>query len=290
MLQVDTLYCFFSTPPPSGVLRHVIRLAEALNAPVCVLRREGDPERSLARLSRARRRVQTAHPVGLEEQVVSDDPTEAAQRIRAHAREHPGAALLLTVPGPSPDTTPSGAAPLLGGTFAQALACRSGLPVYVFGETPSLGDTRRLLVFTSLSEAAPDVLEQAALLASVSGASIALLHVIDRSPYVALTPVDRLSLEGPTLAEWQARRRLRAVVRASQVLDVPIQTHLRFGEPADEIVALARQDDVGAVVLPIRNCDADPEQPFGSVAGRVLRRVDAPFLLVPSSEEVLDTS
>lgn len=58
--------------------------------------------------------------------------------------------------------------------------------------------------------------------------------------------------------------------------------HVRFGDPADQICALAEAERVGLIVLPCRNQRSRLSRMFnGSVAESVVRRAPCPVLVIP---------
>jgi nucleotide-binding universal stress UspA family protein len=172
-----------------------------------------------------------------------------------------------------------GPVPPLAAATTKDVVERLDRPTLVVGGSER-EEIRRILVATDLSDRSFDALRHATALAATYGAGVDLLHVIDTSPYVALTPTDRLSLGRTTLPERQARRRLRHFLQEGRLADVPIDTRLAFGEPADQVARVVNEGTVDLLVLASHGASARPERPLGRVADRVLRRVTCPVFLV----------
>ncbi|MEF8939322.1 MAG: universal stress protein [Salinivenus sp.] len=187
----------------------------------------------------------------------------------------------LVVTAPPADRGPI---PPLADPRTQALLKGLSCSVLVTGENVPAA-TRHLLLPTDLSDATRPVLDCATTLAPLYDASIDLLHVIEAAPYVALTPVDRLSLSGPSFPERRARRRLNALMEAADA-PVSLEPHVAYGDPVDQISRFVNRHDVDLMVLPAWGERTPPSTSLGSVADRVLRRVACPVLLArprPSS-------
>ncbi len=131
----------------------------------------------------------------------------------------------------------------------------------------------RLLVPTDFSAPAQTALNCAIHLASAGNASISLLHVIETTPYVALTPVDRLSLGRPSVAEYRAERRLTTVLNEASSADVPVTTHIEYGAPAHQIPHFIDHNDIDLTVMA-------PESTPSPVSERLLQQASGPVLFV----------
>jgi Universal stress protein family. len=108
--------------------------------------------------------------------------------------------------------------------------------LFVTAQATPLTSPQRLLVPTDFSGHAKAALEYAGEIASASDASIQLLHVIETTPYVALTPMDRLSMGPSSVPEHRAQRRLKALLDHEMPSGIPVETHLKYGTPADQIL------------------------------------------------------
>jgi nucleotide-binding universal stress UspA family protein len=231
-----------------------------------------------------RRQVGTLVPDGpVTTHVVSvpDEPAAARRAIRDVMAERGDGLLILDAP---PDR---GAVPPLADDWTRALVAELDAPLFVANEAARPDAVETILVPTDLSDESMHTLRHATELADGYDASVVLLHVIDTSPYVALTPVDRLSLGSTTLTEHRAHRRLQQFLRVAQPPDVPIQTRIAFGEPADCIAHAVTEQAVDLLVLASHGAGDGPEPSLGPVADRVLRRVACPTILVRAGDRSL---
>jgi nucleotide-binding universal stress UspA family protein len=140
----------------------------------------------------------------------------------------------------------------------------------------------RILVPTDLSDASRSALAWAARLAAACDATIDLLHVLEATPYVALTRMDRLSMTPGSFPERRARRQLSAFLSEGPALEGPLEPHVAYGDPADQISRFLRRHAPGLTVLAAHGAGAGPapDAPVGPVADRVLRRVTTPLFLI----------
>lgn len=173
-----------------------------------------------------------------------------------------------------------GPVPPLSAASVGSLIERLDCSVFVVSEEAPFEEIEHILVPTDLSLPSILALRHAIGLASLYGATVELLHVMDRCPYVALTTKDQLSLGGRTLIEHRAHRRLQQVVRREEIAGVSVHPHLGFGTPADKIVHCVTQEAIDLLVLSSHGTSSPSRQPFGRVADRVLRRVTCPLFLV----------
>jgi nucleotide-binding universal stress UspA family protein len=151
--------------------------------------------------------------------------------------------------------------------------------VFAVERRADLASLHRILIPTDLSASTRTALRYATMLVETYDASIDLLHVIDGGPYVALTPVDRLSLGDTSFPERRARRQLASLLD-SLALEGSTVTHFAYGNPSDQIVHFVNEHPVDLMILPSsRNCTPS-HSPLGPVADRVLRRVTCPTLVV----------
>ncbi|MFP4229091.1 MAG: universal stress protein [Salinivenus sp.] len=145
------------------------------------------------------------------------------------------------------------------------------------GTTP---DTiQHILVPTDFSAAAVESVHCALGLASIYNARVVLLHVVEESPYIALTRRDRLSMGPAALPQYRARRRLQQCIRAQGAQEVPVDRQIRLGAAAEQIGEAAGQEDIDLLVLAARGAGAVDGAALGSVAERVLQRVSGPLFL-----------
>lgn len=279
MPPLKRILCLVSTEPPlSTALRHAVHLACAFGATLHAVPLEETAPDGLRAAAREAAPADCRDALDLHVEAPASSDGALSDTPRAYADELDAD---LVVTGPPADRGPI---PPSADPRTQALL--TGLPcsVLVTGEnTPAA--TRHLLLPTDLSDATRPVLDCATTLAPPYEASIDLLHVIETAPYVALTPVDRLSLSGPSFPERRARRRLNALMEEADT-PVSLEPHVAYGDPVDQISRFVNRHDVDLMVLPARGERTPPNSSLGSVADRVLRRVTCPVLLArprPSS-------
>jgi nucleotide-binding universal stress UspA family protein len=85
--------------------------------------------------------------------------------------------------------------------------------------------------------------------------------------------------------------RLRPDVETLERAGFPVRTLVRFGDPAEEIVAVADGEDVDMVVIATHGRSGLRRALMGSVAETVLRRLVIPVMMVrPQPLEVPDAA
>jgi nucleotide-binding universal stress UspA family protein len=281
MLPIDPLLC----PVPeiqsaAAALHQAAHLACAADATLHVLpgsaaTRDAVPDALRTALPADRH---AALDVTVAEPLTANDGTVEATRAYAKAA---GIALVVT------DTPPDrGPIPPLAAPAVQALVERIDCSVFVVARRRPLPAPRRILVPTDLSASAQTALTHATALAARGDPAVDLLHVIEAVPYVALTRMDRLSLSSTSFPERRARRRLAAVLDAAPAPNVPIEVHLEYGDPADQIGRVVNRLGTDLMVLSSRSPGKGGG--LGPVADRVLRRVTCPLLLVRPDPDAAD--
>ena len=177
-----------------------------------------------------------------------------------------------------------GPVPLLATDMPQALVRQLPRPIFIVEHEGDPGAIQRLFLPTDLSARTLQAFRYAVSLARLYDAAVDVLHVIESAPYVALTPMDRLSLGVMTLAECRARHRVHAFLQGEEPADVQVRSHILHGNAADQIGRFADRADADLMVLAVDGADAGRENPFGAVGARVLRQVTCPLVLVPEPE------
>lgn len=153
------------------------------------------------------------------------------------------------------------------------------MPVFVAAHADAPSSVRRILVPVDFSEHAREALQHAKFLADSYGASIDVLHVIERPQYVALNPTDMLAFSDATLTERKTRRRIQSFLDETNGVSVPARFHLAHGNAADQIVNFTGEHPIDLVVLSTHGVIGRPQHPLGTVADKVLRRAACPILL-----------
>lgn len=151
--------------------------------------------------------------------------------------------------------------------------------------------TERILVPVDFSAHSLLALAHGKELAALHGASIVLLHVVERRSYPAFygAPVD-LSVPGsvPELVP-------RAEAALGRFFDeppgpaVPFETRVASGRPASEILTTAATEEVDLIVLATHGLTGLRNLLFGSTAEEVVRRAGCPVFTVRSFGKSLIT-
>lgn len=274
MLRVNHLLSLLASPDASSAaLRRGVALASSLGATLHVMTQEAGGELGL---KTTLREIQERFGDRVVDVQIAPSLAEAKnpQSALQHYVEEEEVDLLVVDP-----PADRGPVPPMAATASKAIVEHLDRPTFFVGEARRTEGRSHILVVTDLSDRSFDVLRHAAELATDCDATVTLLHVVDASPYVALTPIDRLSLGRKSLSEQRARHRLEKFVRRAELADVSIHTRLAFGEPADRIVRCLNEGGIDLLVLGTHGAGAaDP--PLGHVADRVLRRVTCPVFLV----------
>jgi nucleotide-binding universal stress UspA family protein len=171
-----------------------------------------------------------------------------------------------------------------GDRWGKTLGAQLDCSIFMADACSEPDQVNRILVPTDLSAASVNTLKHAVEVATCYEASIVLLHVLEANPYVALTPMDRLSLGATTLSEHRARRRLHRIVKKAGAGGCGVRSRITFGTPADQIARFVDENEVDLLVLSSRRADSDPDCPLGPVADRLLRRLPCPLFLVRAPE------
>lgn len=284
MLRLDHLLCLVSpVSSPGPALRQALHLAAACDATVHVMSvSEAAPQRRVREaVAGAKERLGLSVPVEVHAEGEADG-REATLRAVEEAAEKTGAELVVSDPLPAP-ADPSSGTPPWASVLRRQLAC----PIFMADACTDPDRVKQVLVPTDLSAASAHTLKYAVKVASCYDAAIVLLHVLEASPYVALTPIDRLSLGATTLSEHRARRRLQRLVREAGAEGADIRSHIAFGTPADQITRFVDESAVDLVVLSVRAGGASSEGGLGAVADGLVRRLGSPLVLVRAAETPL---
>lgn len=163
------------------------------------------------------------------------------------------------------------------------LITQSALPLLVTRDpTADTAPFQRVLAPIDFSRHAQHGLAHAKLIAELYGATLDVLHVLERPPYVALNTMDLLALSDAQLPERRALRRARALLNNTTGPPFDARFHVTHGDPAQEITAFARNYENDLVVLSSHGSTGQSQHPVGTVAEKLIRRLDIPFFLVRS--------
>lgn len=164
-------------------------------------------------------------------------------------------------------------------TLTQRLA----LPVHIVGaSTVAAQPFRRVLAPIDFSRHARQGLAHARLLAVLFDATLHVLHVLERPPYVALNSTDLLALSDAKLPERRALRRAKTLLDDTTGPPVETQFHVTHGDPAREIAAFADEPESDLLVLSSHGSTGQSDHPLGTVTEKLVRRIDASIFLINS--------
>lgn len=203
---------------------------------------------------------------------------DVARAIVEHAQELHADVIALTTHGSG------GLRGFLFGSIAQQVLSASVTPVLVARPEVKLAHSGPLLVALDGGREAEQALPAALMLALASGVPLQLLRVVrttgvERGPAAAVTTFMPSASAALLDIEEQEAGAYLASLAARLPAGVTVRTTVRRGEPADEIVRVARQTAC-RMLLATTHGKAGLESVFaGSVIPRVLPRLAAPLLL-----------
>ena len=131
----------------------------------------------------------------------------------------------------------------------------------------------KILYATDYSDESRHALSVATALARATGAGLLIVHVSPYEPY----PVGELFDEEPKPSPIDLDP-LREVVPLDP--EVPFGHRLVYGEPAEEIVKLAREENTAMIVIGTRGATGLTHLLTGSVAEAVIRQAPCPVVAV----------
>lgn len=256
--------------PSSAALQQATALANAFGARLDVGRVEGVPPQAVDTALRAAEGL-VADPPGITRWGTHGGPDGSMDALADYVEETNVDLIVTDTPADR------GPIPLLAAPSLRPLVRRLTCSLLVVEQQTPLPAPERILVPTGLSPLTHTALEYALTLADPAHTTIDLLHVLQTVPYVALTRMDRLALSPMSFPERRARHQLNAFLDAPN-LSVPVETHVEYGDPADQIGRFLHHRPADLMMLAAHDTDASP--PLGPVADRVLRRGTCPLLLL----------
>ena len=138
-----------------------------------------------------------------------------------------------------------------------------------------------ILVTTDFSEAALKGVESARELSSALGAKLHVVYVADL-PLPSLTFSSEFHRHEIQQEHLKSAERELAVYRQEHLAGLDVQTHLREGHAAEEIVACAEEVGADLVVIATHGYGSVAKLLFGSTALRVLHKSPCPVVAVRS--------
>jgi nucleotide-binding universal stress UspA family protein len=138
---------------------------------------------------------------------------------------------------------------------------------------------QRILVPVDFSDSSARALRHAAELATESGGTLAIVHVVP-ADYGWLGIGRGESRDLDRSLQRQAADRLRAFADEHVAHNVAADLEVRIGQPAEEIVLAARESKCDSIVLSTRGLTGLDRYLIGSVADRVARLAPCPVVLM----------
>jgi len=142
---------------------------------------------------------------------------------------------------------------------------------------------KRILVATDFSGGVTEALTHAAELGREYEGSLVLLHVVD-SRYYPSGFFPSYDFFQRILTEFKAKAKaeLENLSRSPRFRGIKVETRLREGDPATQIVDAAREEKADLIVLGTHGQTALEHLLIGSTAEKVLRTSPCPILTVRS--------
>lgn len=217
---------------------------------------------------------------GLEIDVETDVLTGKRARAVADRAAESGADLLVVG-----RCGRSGAKDRLLGSFAERVLRRSDPPVLTVppGDADAAADYDRVLVSTDGSDVAEMAGPYGAELARRFDASLHVLNVVDVQEEAGVFDAGGVDEEYIERLEERGREAVDDLVETIHPTDLDVSRAVVRGRPAEAIADYAAENDVDLLVMSSEGQTDLVGQRLGTVAGRVLRTVDRPVLVVTSS-------
>jgi len=145
---------------------------------------------------------------------------------------------------------------------------------------------------TDGSKSALQALAVAVELAEKFKCKLYILEIVGQIPPVSQAGYPSATLyTGFDVAKYEqelvktTRERLDATVAENVPKTVETEIHVELGWPADEIVAFAREKNIGLVVMSTRGRSGMAHLMLGSVTERTIQKSSVPVLAVPGHSE-----
>jgi nucleotide-binding universal stress UspA family protein len=168
----------------------------------------------------------------------------------------------------------------------QTGAAQNGGPAVRARVQVPAGQNRRqlqtILVPVDFSKPSVLAIRSASELASVAGATLCILHVLDQRFFV--NDLDKaLTGKSEDSARAHAKQDLARLAKSEVAPLVPTFLDVRQGKPYVEIVKAARERKVDLIVMPTLGLTGLKHAVLGSTAERVMRHAHCPVLVLRGS-------
>jgi nucleotide-binding universal stress UspA family protein len=184
----------------------------------------------------------------------------------------------------------TGLAHILLGSTAERVIRRAPCPVLTVRTEPADSEDNgtqsrtvtleRILVPVDFSDCSLDALEYAIVVAQQAKASLILLHVLEPRSYGLDFTLVRSKARHSEVSSWT--KRLEELVSSHQHSQVPMESQLRGGLPADSILDSSRALLCDLIVMGTHGRRGISHSISGSVAEAVLRKAFCPVIAVRS--------
>ncbi len=141
---------------------------------------------------------------------------------------------------------------------------------------------QHILVPIDFSEPSREALRYAVAIGEKFDSKITLLHVVQDIALMLPDAIPPSPLPIPTLEQMSeaAKRQCADLIRSENLSARGIRTEVRIGSPYNEILAFAREDATGLIVMSTHGRSGLSHLFMGSVAERVVRHAPCPVLTV----------
>lgn len=148
-------------------------------------------------------------------------------------------------------------------------------------------NVKSMLCPVDFSEPSRKAVEVARDLAEHFSAELVLLHVVPLvpTPHPGEAPLDFDVVAYRKILFDAGRTRLEELRTDVIGEKIPVRTRLTEGDPASDIVEVAREEDVDAIVTATHGETGWRRLVFGSVAEKVVRTADRPVLIIHGPKE-----
>lgn len=143
----------------------------------------------------------------------------------------------------------------------------------------------RILVPTDGGEHATAALEHAFELATVHGATVHALYVVDTTTSLLTVSKDEVRGALRSVGEDAAAQAFSEVETIAEAYDVPFETEVREGKPDEVILDEIDATDPDVVVMGTHGREGVSRRLLGSVAERIVREAPIPVVTVHDEDE-----
>ncbi|ABO50688.1 UspA domain protein [Desulforamulus reducens MI-1] len=142
---------------------------------------------------------------------------------------------------------------------------------------------KKILVPLDGSERSIKALSHTVALAEKLAAKVTLMHVVPSLPPYVNTAVDHLGQVQQSIIEElmkNGKEMLEQFVSSISDKNIEVDTYTVMGQPADEILEKANQDNYELIVIGSRGLGEIKGYIMGSVSNRVSRHASCPVLII----------